>query len=150
MSSFHRLTFNLQRNYDWTVNSESKSKLCYDRQSVRQSALVSSAQLGLTNRFLVLSDSCGFVDVERSVWRENGSAGYNCCWSSPVQSFLGPSPAGLVNIFYCLRFEALPGTGWPSYTSRHWVPFSSSPTTRRAMVEVFEPASTRGTEVLHH
>jgi hypothetical protein len=36
-----------------------------------------------------------------------------------------------------------PGTGWPSYTPRHWVPFSSPPTTRRATVEVFEPASTR-------
>jgi hypothetical protein len=32
-----------------------------------------------------------------------------------------------------------PGTGWPSYTARHWVPFSSPPTTRRATVEVFEP-----------
>jgi hypothetical protein len=37
-----------------------------------------------------------------------------------------------------------PGTGWPSYTPRHRVPFSSPPTTRRAGVEVFEPASTRG------
>jgi hypothetical protein len=69
------------------------------------------------------------------------------------QSFLGPSPAGLVTIFYCLRFETPPtwrarspclyplGTRWPSYTPRHWVPFSWPPTTRRAMVEVFEPAS---------
>jgi hypothetical protein len=58
--------------------------------------------------------------------------------------------------FYCLRFETPPTwrtrspylhppvTGWPSYTPRHWVPFSSSSTTRRATVEVFEPASTRG------
>jgi hypothetical protein len=37
-----------------------------------------------------------------------------------------------------------PGTGWPSFTPRHWVPFSSPPTTRRAMVEVFEAAFTRG------
>jgi hypothetical protein len=29
----------------------------------------------------------------------------NCCWSSPAQLFSGPSPAGLVNTFYCLRFE---------------------------------------------
>jgi hypothetical protein len=65
--------------------------------------------------------------------------------------FSGPSPAGLKTIFYCLRFETAPtwrarssysyppGTGWPSYTHSHWVPFSS-PTTRR----VFEPASRRG------
>jgi hypothetical protein len=48
-----------------------------------------------------------------------------------------------MTIFYCLRFETPPtwrarspylyppGTGWPSYTLRYWVPFSSSPTTRR-------------------
>jgi hypothetical protein len=35
-----------------------------------------------------------------------------------------------------------PGIRWPSYTPRHWVPFSSSSTTRRATVEVFEAAST--------
>jgi hypothetical protein len=38
----------------------------------------------------------------------------------------------------------LPGKGWPCYIPRHWVPFSSPPTTRRATMEVFEPASTRG------
>jgi hypothetical protein len=85
--------------------TESKSKLCYDRRSVGQCVLVSSTHLGLTTRFSLLSDSCRFVDVGRSLWRENGSADYNCCWSSPAQSFLGPSPAGLVTIFYCLRFE---------------------------------------------
>jgi hypothetical protein len=65
--------------------------------------------------------------------QEDGSVVYNCCWVSPVQSFSGPSPAGLVTIFYCLRFETLPtwkarspylyppGTRWPSYTPRHWV-----------------------------
>jgi hypothetical protein len=57
---------------------------------------------------IFITDSCGFVDVERSLWRENGSAVYNCCWSSPAQSFLGPSPAGLVTTFYCLRFETPP------------------------------------------
>jgi hypothetical protein len=33
------------------------------------------------------------------------SAVYNCFWPSPAQSFSSPSPVGLVNIFYCLRFE---------------------------------------------
>jgi hypothetical protein len=127
-------------------------KLCYDRRSVGQSVLVSSTHLGLTTRFLLLSDSCGFVDVGRSLWRENRSAVYNCCCSSPAHSFLGPSPAGLVTIFYCLRFETPPTwrtrfpylyppwTGWPSYTPRHWVLFSSPPSTHKATVEVFEPA----------
>jgi hypothetical protein len=53
--------------------------------------------------------------------------------SLPAQSFPGPSPAGLMTTFYCLRFETPttwrtrslylypPGTGWPGYTPRHWV-----------------------------
>jgi hypothetical protein len=61
----------------------------------------------------------------------------------------GPNPAGLMTKFDCLRFETHPtwrarspylyppGTGWPNYTPRHWVPFSSPPTTRRATVEVW-------------
>jgi hypothetical protein len=61
-----------------------------------------------------------------------------------------------VPLFYCrLRIETPPtwwarslylyppGTCWPSYNPRQWVPFSSPLTTRRATVEVFEPASTR-------
>jgi hypothetical protein len=115
-----------------------KSKLCYDRPSVGQSVLVSSTHLGHKTRFLLLSDSCRFVDVGRSLWWENGSAVYNCCWSSPPQSFLGPSPAGLVTMFYCLRFETPPTwragspylypprTGWSSYTPRHWVLLTTS------------------------
>jgi hypothetical protein len=63
------------------------------------------------------------------------SAVYNCCWFSPVQSFSGPSPAGLMTTFCCLRFETpstwrartpyfyLPVRVWPGYTSRHWVAF---------------------------
>jgi hypothetical protein len=38
----------------------------------------------------------------------------------------------------------LPGTGWPSYTPRHWIPFPSPPTTRRGTVQVFETAFTWG------
>jgi hypothetical protein len=81
--------------------------------------------------------------------------GYNSCWSSPAQSFSHPSPAGFMTTFYYLRFETpldlegqvpvfiTPRKGWPGCTPRHWVPFSSSPTTRRATMEVFDPASTR-------
>jgi hypothetical protein len=43
--------------------------------------------------------------VTLSLWREDGSVVYNCCWPSPAQSFSGPSPMGLVTIFYSLRFE---------------------------------------------
>jgi hypothetical protein len=43
--------------------------------------------------------------VGRSLSREDGSVVYNCCWSSPAQSFSGPRPVALVTIFYCLIFE---------------------------------------------
>jgi hypothetical protein len=99
--------------------------------------------LGLTTSFSLLSGTCGLVDVGRSLRRDSESAVYNCCWYSPAQSFLGWSPAGLVTIFYYLRFETPPTwrsrspyfyppkTGWPSYTPRHFVRFSSHSTTRR-------------------
>jgi hypothetical protein len=123
---------------------KSESKLCYDRRSVGQSILVSGSHLGPKTRFLLLSDSCGFVDMGYPLWRKDESVVYNCCCPSPAQSFLGPSPA-------CLRFKTLPtrrtrspylyppGTGWPSYNPLHWVPFSSPSATRRAMVEVSTP-----------
>jgi hypothetical protein len=71
---------------------------------------------------------------------------YNCCWFSQTQPFSCLSPAGLMTIFYCLRFDTPPslsartpylyhpGTGWSSYTSRLWVPLSP----------IFELAATRG------
>jgi hypothetical protein len=52
---------------------------------------------------------------------------YNCCSAAPAQSFSGPSPAGLMTMFHCLRFETpttcrtkslylyLPGTGCQLY-----------------------------------
>jgi hypothetical protein len=118
--------------------------------------LASSTLLEPKTRFLLLSDSCGFVDVGRPLWREGGPLVYDCCWPSSAQPFSGPSPLGLMTIFYCLRFETPPtwrvrspylyppGTGWPCYTPRHSVPFSSPPAIRRATVEVFEPDSTLG------
>jgi hypothetical protein len=54
---------------------------------------------------IFITVSCGFLDMEHSLWQEDRSVVYNCCWPLPVQSFSGPSPMGLVTIFYCLRFE---------------------------------------------
>jgi hypothetical protein len=61
--------------------------------------------LGLMTRYLLLFDSYGLVFVGRPLWREDGSVFYIWCWSSPAQSFSGPSPLNLATIFYCLRFE---------------------------------------------
>jgi hypothetical protein len=51
------------------------------------------------------SDSYGLVSVGRPLWLEDGSVFCIYCWSSPAQLFSGPSPVGLVAIFYCLKFE---------------------------------------------
>jgi hypothetical protein len=48
----------------------------------------------------------GFVDVGRSLWRGDGSIGYNCCWSLPEHSFSGPHPVGLMTIFETSLFVA--------------------------------------------
>jgi hypothetical protein len=60
-----------------SVQSVSQSVLYYDRRSVGQSFLVSSSDLGLMTRFVLLSHNCGFVDMGRPLWREDGSVFYN-------------------------------------------------------------------------
>jgi hypothetical protein len=44
---------------------------------------------------------------------------------------------------FALHTSSLSEQYGPVIPPRHWVPFSSPPTTRRATVEVFDPASTR-------
>jgi hypothetical protein len=82
----------------------SQSYITTDGQSASLS-LNKAPLWGLRHDFYYCQDSCWFVDVGRSLWREDGSIVYNCSWSSPAQSFTGPSPVELVTIFYCLRFE---------------------------------------------
>jgi hypothetical protein len=73
-----------------------------------------------------------------------------------IAVILGSESRGNMTTFYSLRFETHPtsrcrspylrppGTSWSSCTARHCVTCPSSPTIRRAPVEVIEPASTRG------
>jgi hypothetical protein len=49
--------YSLERSQAWSPESE----LYYDRRSVSQSVLEQSTHLGLTTRFLLLSDHCGFL-----------------------------------------------------------------------------------------
>jgi hypothetical protein len=136
------------------VCKKSKTKLNYDRQSVGQSVLVSGTHLGPANNFcfcLKFSlDSCGFVFfVAPSLTR-----GRVCNLllllvlaravprnSRPyfIVPILETPPTWRTRSPYLYP----PGTGWPSYTPGHWVPFPSPLTTRGATVEVFYPASTR-------
>jgi hypothetical protein len=85
--------------------TSSQSMLCYDRLSVGQSVLVSSTHLGLTTRFLLLSDSCGFVNLGRPLWREYGSIVYNLHFRVRIPSGSWPSPnlEGQVPVFISPR-----------------------------------------------
>jgi hypothetical protein len=111
------------------------------------------SHLGPKTRFLLLSNSCGFVDVGCPLCQDDRSVIYNCCWlcqhsdfwvwvlrdSWPyftVSDLRFPQPEGPGPRLYP------PGTGWLSYTPKQWVPFSSPPMTRMVTVEVFTPAST--------
>jgi hypothetical protein len=57
----------------------------------------------------IFSDICGFHLVGRPPWREDGSVTYpyNYYWALQALSLVGPSPAGLVTISYCLIFDIL-------------------------------------------
>jgi hypothetical protein len=73
---------------------------------------------------------------------------YNCFWALPEQSLMGWSPSEL-RPYFTVSFETPPtwrarspylyppGTGWPSYTPGHWVPFLSPLTTLGSTVDVF-------------
>jgi hypothetical protein len=131
-----------------------QSQLLYDWRFAAKQFILATSPLRLTTSFFFQLNTCGHSSYVTS-WRKDGSVIYNCFWFSPAQSFSGPSPAGLITTFYCLRFETPPTwrarspylypptTGWPNYTPRHWVPFSSPPISRRTTAEVFEPASIR-------
>jgi hypothetical protein len=86
------------------MNSEYESYVTTDGQSA--SLFWNKGPIwGLRLDFYYCQTVCGFIYVSRSLWREDESVVYNFCWPSPAQSFSGPSPVGLVTIFYCLRFE---------------------------------------------
>jgi hypothetical protein len=82
-------------------------------------------------------DSCEFLDVGHPLWRQYGSVIYCTIASGPCQSCHSwievpknsyhillshlrlPQPAGPGPRIY----PPPQGTGWPSYTPGHWVPF---------------------------
>jgi hypothetical protein len=128
--------------------------LCYDRRSVGQSVLVSRPIWGTRPDLCYCQTVAGLL-----IWGALSVEKAGLSFTMPA----GPRQRSHSQVrvprdscqFYCLRFETPPtwrarssylyppGTGWPSYTPRHWVLFSSPPKTRRATVKVFYPASTR-------
>jgi hypothetical protein len=99
----------------WLILSESKPTLCEGRRSVGQSVLVSSTHLGPKNRFVLLSDSCGFVDVGRPFSRKDGFVVYrsNCCRPSPATDSLQSSPVLSSKLLLALASTAVLGVGPP-------------------------------------
>jgi hypothetical protein len=123
-------------------------KLIYDRQSIGQSVLVSGAHLEpVTNFSFSLKfplGSCGFVFCSGLSDEEDGSVVYCSIASGPCQisrSWAAVSqnswPYFTVSSetppTWRARFPYLypPGTGWPSYTPGHWIPFLWPLSTRR-------------------
>jgi hypothetical protein len=128
-----------------------KLKLIYDWQSVGQSVLVPGSHLGPMTRFLLSfwrlrvswygtpSLTRGWVcnlfeqlllGLARTVTLRSKSLrshGHILVSHLRFSQPGGPGP----------RIYIPPGTGWPSYTPGHWVPFLSPLATRRAVVEVF-------------
>jgi hypothetical protein len=130
-------------------SSQSRSHVTIDSQSVSVSWCQALIWGPRPNSYY--TDSWGIDDVGRP---EDGSVVYNCCRPSPAV-ILESESCGTHGHILLSRLPPTwrarspylhpPATGWPSYAPRQWVPFSSPPTTRRAMVEVFEPVSTRET-----
>jgi hypothetical protein len=108
-----------------------KPKLRYDWRSVSMSWC--RAHPGTCDQILLVlpvrglpSESCCLVSVECPLWREVGSVIYQS------------QPAVIVSMHIeHLHFIHPVGTGWPSYTPGHWVPFSSPLTARSATTEIF-------------
>jgi hypothetical protein len=90
-----------------------ESELYYDRRSVGQSVLEQSTHLGLTTRFLLLSDHCGFL-----IWGVLSDERTGLSFTMyNVQYTIYFTVSDLTRFLYLYP----PGTGWPRYTPRHWV-----------------------------
>jgi hypothetical protein len=70
----------------------------------RQVCLGTKSPSGTQDQIILPSDRGGFFHMGYPLWWEDWSVVYNCCRSSPAQSFSDPSPAEFMTIFYTLRF----------------------------------------------
>jgi hypothetical protein len=86
-ATFHTTTQDFPTFYDLKVQQESRSELLYDWWYTASQFVLARILLRRTTR--------------------DGSS-VKLLWPSPAQSVSSPSPAGLITIFYCLRFDTLP------------------------------------------
>jgi hypothetical protein len=90
------------------VRQDSELALFYAWRFTASQLVLAPNPLTPTTSIFFQLNTCSYSPYITSVWREVGPTVYNCCWVSPAQSFSAPSLAGLITIFYCLRFETLP------------------------------------------
>jgi hypothetical protein len=81
------------------VNIPSSSWSC-DRQSIGLPSATDD-QISLFCLRIVGFLMCGALSDDRTVYNSL----YNCFWALPEQSLLGPSPAEITTIFYCLIWD---------------------------------------------
>jgi hypothetical protein len=115
---------------------KSKSKLCYDRRSFGQSVLVSRPICGPRPDFCYCETVAGLLTWGVFSHKKTGLLFTFAAGPSRVRVTRDSWP------YYTGSYSRLPGTGWPSFTPGHWVPFSSPSTTREATMEIFESAPT--------
>jgi hypothetical protein len=58
-------------------------------------------------QIFVIANSCGYAELGRPLWHEDGSIVYNSLWPSQAHSFSNLSPAALIAVFYCQIFKSL-------------------------------------------
>jgi hypothetical protein len=116
--------------------------------TVRLYVLVSSTLVGLATRYYFLSECCYLKSAVLFLWVASLTRGRLCnlrCNHSIVRVTQNPksyftvssvttSPPQTWRAWFPYLYS--PGKGLSSYTPGHWVPFTSSLTTRRATVEV--------------
>jgi hypothetical protein len=142
-------------NWKSESESESDSELLYDWQfTVNQFVLATSPLRLMTSKFIFQLNTCRYSPYVTScltrgwvcrlqlllvlanavILRSESRGTHDHILLSQIRD--SPNLKGQVPVIIT------PRTGWPGYTPRHWVPFSSPPTNSRATVEVFDPGST--------
>jgi hypothetical protein len=88
---------------DKPINPE--SWLFYDwRFTVNQFVLATGSLRPTTSNFILQLNTCGYSSYVTSSLTRGWVCRLKLLLSSPAQSYSGPSPAGLMTTFYCLRY----------------------------------------------
>jgi hypothetical protein len=129
--------------------SESESELLYDWRFTANQFVLAISPLGPTTRIFIFQlNTCGCSPYVTPYLTRGWICRLQLLLVLASTIILRSESRGIHGIICCLIFETPPtwkarslyiyppGTRWPSYTPRHWVPFSSPPTTRRVTVEV--------------